>query len=112
MNLTKNNSLRTEILKRIEELDYKYSFLVEDASERNMTIKPERISKYIKGKSGGITEEQLIWLATRLGIYINLNFGKPVFDKGKITYQITPYNEAEALTKLNQLFPPKTNKNG
>lgn len=112
MNLTKNNFLRTEILKRIEELDYTYSFIINDASERNMVIKPERLSKYVKGKDGGITEEQLIWIATRLGIYINLNFGKPLFNKGKITYQITPYNEIEAIKRINLLFPLKPTKNG
>jgi hypothetical protein len=113
MNLVNNKSLRTEILKRIKELEYSYSFLINDAAERKMTIKPERLSKWVNGKSGGITEEQLLWLATRVGIYINLNFGKLVQDKeGKFTYKITPYNELEALTALNRIFPPKTVKNG
>jgi hypothetical protein len=108
MNLTKNNTLRTEILNRIKELDYTYSYLINDASERGMVIKPERLSKYVKGKSGGITEEQLLWLATRLGIYINLNFGRLINDNGKLTYKIPPYDELEALLTLSKVFPPKT----
>jgi hypothetical protein len=108
VNLTKNTFLRTEILKRIKELDYSYSDLIKDAAERGMDIKPERLSKYVKAKSGGITEEQLLWIATRLGIFINLNFGKPVFEGGKLLYKITPYSEIECLRKLQQVFPPKT----
>lgn len=108
MNLTKNNQLRKLILDRIKELDYSYSFIMKDALERGMDIKPERLSKYVKGKSGGITEEQLLWIATRVGIFINLNFGKPVFEDGKLKYDITPYSELECLVKLKQIFPPKT----
>jgi hypothetical protein len=108
MNLTKNNTLREEILKRIKELDCSYAFIINDAKERGMDIAPERLSKYIKSKSGGITEDQLVWVATRLGIFINLNFGKLVFDEGKALFKITPYSELECLQRLNKIFPRKT----
>lgn len=111
MNLTKNTTLRTEILKRIKELEYTYSFIIKDAAERGMDIKPERLSKYVKGKSGGITEEQLLWIATRLGIFINVNLGTPVFEDGKLLYKIMPYNELNCLKAINRIFPPKTVKN-
>lgn len=107
MNLTNNNRLRTEILKRIKELDYTYTEIVNDANERNMPIKNERLSKYIKGKPGGLTEEQLIWLATRLGIYIHLNFGDAVIVDGKVTYKIGKFNELRSLQMVNHIFPPK-----
>lgn len=104
MNLTKNHSLRTEILKRIKELDYSYSEIIIDANERGMPIKSERLSKYIKGKSGGLTEDQLLWLATRLGIYININFGKPVIKDKKIVYEISKFNEYESLKMIDKIF--------
>lgn len=107
MNLVKNTFLRTEILKRFEELDYTQRFIINDASERGMDIKPERLSKYLKGKPGGITEEQLVWLSTRLGIYVNINFGKAVFENGKLMYKVSRYDEAETLKMLNRIFPKK-----
>lgn len=110
MNLTKNTFLKTKIQERLKELEYTQSFLINDASERGMMIKPERLSRYLNSKSGGITEDQLIWVATRLGIFINLNFGKLILEEGKATFIIGRYNEGEVLAKLKLLFPKPEKK--
>lgn len=110
MNLTKNTFLKTKIQERLKELEHTQSFLINDASERGMMIKPERLSRYLNGKPGGITEDQLIWVATRLGIFINLNFGKLTLEEGKATFIIGRYNEGEVLAKLKLLFPKPENK--
>jgi len=107
VNLTKNPRLREKILERLKELDYTQSFLIKDASERNMDIKPERLSRYLKNKSGGLTEDQLLWVATRLGIFLNINFGNLVVEEGVAKFVIPPYNELEILKKLKLIFPPK-----
>jgi len=112
MNLTKNNTLRQAIIDRIKELNMSYAELLKDAAERGMKIAPARISKYVKNKYGGMTEEQVLWVATRLGIYINLNLGKLTVDGGVPKFKITPYNEQEALKTLNRIFAPKNEEKG
>ena len=101
MNLTKNTILREAIIGRLKELGMSYSELLKDAAERGMKIAPARMSKYVKNKYGGMTEEQLLWVATRLGIYINLNLGKITMEGGKPTFKITPLHLLH-LWKLKQ----------
>lgn len=103
MKLVENEYLRQQVLKRIAELGWKDSFLLNDAAERGMKIAPARWSQYKKNKSGQITDEMLYWIATRIGIDINLRFGKPVFDGKKIEWTIQPYNELECIKKVNSL---------
>jgi hypothetical protein len=112
MNLTKNNTLRQAIIDRVKELNMSYAELLKDAAERGMKIAPARMSKYVKNKYGGMTEEQVLWVATRLGIYINLNLGKLTVDSGVPKFKITPYNEQEALKMLNRIFSPKNEEKG
>jgi hypothetical protein len=109
VNLTKNKKLREKILERIKELDYSQSFIIKDAEERNMVIKPERLSRYLNNKNGGLTEDQLLWVSTRLGIFININFGNLIVDEGKAMFVIPKYNEIEILKRIRLIFPPKNN---
>ena len=104
MNLVNNERLREEVLGRMEKLDFTASFLCADAAERGMVIKPDRFSKYVKGKKGGLTGEQLLWVSTRLGIYININLGKPVVSEGKLKWVISSYQEQECLNRLKLIF--------
>lgn len=104
MNLVNNERLREEVLTRMEKLDFTAAFLCADAAERGMVIKPDRFSKYVKGKKGGLTDEQLLWVATRLGIYINIHFGKPIMREGKLEWVISPYQEQECLNRLKIIF--------
>lgn len=105
MNLTKDKQLRELILARMQELDYTQAFIMQDAEERGYSIKPDRLSKYLKGKSGGLTEEGVLWLACRLLIPIQISYGKPVLENGKLYYRIPKYDELEALRLVNKVFP-------
>ncbi len=104
MNLVNNERLREEVMVRMEKLGFTASFLCADAAERGMAITRDRFSKYVKGKKGGLTDEQLLWVATRLGIYININLGKPVISEGKLKWVISPYQEQECLNRLKLIF--------
>lgn len=102
--LSKNEELRSLIVQRIKEV-FKYQrHLIKDAEERGMHITASRLNKYVKGHEGGINEEQILWIATRLGIYINLGLGKPVLKEGKLQYEVTEFNETEALKRLAKIF--------
>lgn len=102
--LSKNEELRSLIVKRLKEV-FKYQrHLIKDAEERGMHLTASRLNKYVKGHEGGINEEQILWIATRLGIYINLGLGKPVLKDGKLQYEVTEYDERESLKMLSKIF--------
>lgn len=105
MKLVDNPKLKEHILKRLYEIDWKDIDLIKDAEERGIKIEANRWTKYKKGKSGAITDETLVWIATRLGIDINLRFGKPIFDGEKITWTISKYDELQCILKIQQLYP-------
>ncbi len=108
MKLAEDNHLREEIIKRMKELDYKQAFICKDAEERGMKIAPDRLSKYLKGKRAGLTEDQVLWLSTRLGIYVSIGYGKPYVEEGKVVYKVTKFDETEAIIMLSKIF----SKNG
>lgn len=80
--------------------------LLRDLEERGVLIQRSRWSKYKTNKKGGITDEQLLFVATRLGIIINITFGKPVIKDGVIYREVGKYNEQEAMDRLGLMFPP------
>lgn len=104
MNLAQNDKLRENISKRVGEIFETRANLIKDAGERGMPIDATRLSKYFKGKSGGLTDEQVLWVATRVGIEIHLNFGTPVVENGKLKFQIESYDELMVLKRLKKIF--------
>lgn len=104
MNLSQNERLRDKIKERVDQIFTKQSKLIEDASERGMTIDATRLSKYFKGKSGGLTDDQVLWVATRVGIQIHINFGTPIISGDKLRYEIEKYDELKALNRLKKIF--------
>ena len=114
MNLTHDDRLRELISQRMGEVfgdnkrnnptNGKQKHLIKDAAERGMVLATPRLSKYLKGELGGITEDQLLWIATRLGIFINVGYGKPVLNEGRLSYEVTPYSEIECLNRLKIIF--------
>lgn len=106
MNLVTNPKIKAELFKRWEELSLKPADVIKDAQERGMNITAPRLSRYKSGKSKEmITDNQLIWLCTRYGIFISYNVGEPVIENGKVKYVIKPYDEAKCLKILEQLKP-------
>ena len=104
MNLANDEELRSAIVERMKQLGYKQAFIINDAEERKFKIDPPRLSKYLKGKKSGMTEEQVLWLACRLNIDVVMGIGRPTIKDGKLTFQIAPYNELEAIRKVNKIF--------
>lgn len=111
MNLANHEPLRELINARMEEVfgsvgkEYgKQKAFINDAAERGMKISTSRLSKYLKGNEGGITEDQIVWSATRLGIFINLNLGEPALKEGKLIYEVKKYDELKCLTRLRKIF--------
>lgn len=104
MNLVDDEELRAHIIGRITSLGYKQSFIINDAEERKFKIDASRLSKYLKGKKSGMTNEQVFWLACRLNIDIVVGIGRPVIKDGKLTFIVAPYNEIEAIKKVNKCF--------
>lgn len=104
MNLAHNEKLRELVNERLKEIFKKQSELIRDAEKRGMTISKSRLSKYLTGSEGPIKEEQVLWIAERLGIQVHLNFGQPTMEKGKLKYEVVPYDEKAALNRLNKIF--------
>ncbi len=105
-----NEKLRQAIIKRVNDLGLTHQQIVDDASKRGYKLPMDMLNRYLKHGDVRATlrEDQIIWLATRYGVYITMKIGKPVIDeKGKVNYEIGEYNEEEATRILNQIFPPK-----
>lgn len=102
MSLVKDSKvLKKHIHDRLKELypsnvgfGFKNSAVVLDASERRFKIAPEQLSRYFSDKpqKNTLSEAQIIWLAVRYGINIQLLVTSPKFD------------EAEAIKKLKLIF--------
>lgn len=103
MSLVKDSKvLKKHIHDRLKELypsnaesGFKNSSVIKDAKERGFKIDAGQISRYFNGKpdqQNKLSENQVIWLAIRYGINIQLVVNSPKF------------NEAEALIKLKQIF--------
>jgi hypothetical protein len=106
MNLVQNPEIKRLLLDRWKELDIRVSDVIKDAEERGMKLCPVRMSRYKTGNhKAGISESQLIWLATRYGIFITFNIGEPMIVDGKLKYDVKPYNELRCLLMLNKIFP-------
>lgn len=117
MNLTNDGQLRKMIVDRMGEVfnspnrtaNLKFSgkqgAFIKDAASRGVIISNSRLSKYLNGLKGGITEDQILWVATRLGIFVNVGYGKPVLINGKLSYEVGDYNESECLARLARIFP-------
>jgi len=115
MSLTHDNKLRALIDKRMGEVfgrnernnptNGKQKYLIQDAAKRGMSITTPRLSRYLKGELAGLTEDQILWVATRLGVFINVGYGKPVLTDGMLRYEVSEYKEEECLSVLSRIFP-------
>lgn len=104
MNLAHDDRLRELISKRMTEVFGTQASLIRDAGERKMVLSKTRLSKYFGNKEGGICDEQVLWIATRLGIFIHINFGNPVLKNGKLFYEVPKYDELASLQRIKQIF--------
>lgn len=105
-----NEKLRKAIVARVDELKLTHQQIIDDAAKLGYKLPMDMLNRYLKHGDVRATlrEDQIIWLATRYGVYIQLKIGKPVIqESGKVSYEVSDYNEKEAIKILNQLFPRK-----
>jgi len=105
-----DENIRKAIIKRLEELNKSQQDVVRDAALLGYKIPSDMLNRYLKqgDARGTLREEQIVWLALRYGIYLTLKIGKPVVNEdNKVVYEISPYNEAEALQVLGRIFKVK-----
>lgn len=116
--LVENPKIHQELLKRWDELGLTSNQIINDAQERGMSITASNISKYKKavkrdkeGKiismnfKGSFTQIQLVWLAFRYGIYVNINVGTLTVRDNKPLYIVEKFDELKALQRLKIVFP-------
>ncbi len=86
--------IRNFIQQRMKELNLSPSQIVKDAQEKGCKIDSASFSKYLhkSDSAGGLSEESILFIAIRWGLFIHLNVSLP------------EYNEQEALNKLNTIF--------
>ena len=105
--------LKEEMHKRLKQIypsnrghGFNNAAVIKDAQERKFKIAPEALSRYISGNSGkgSLSEAQIIWLAYRYYIPVQVNIGVPVVKDNKIIFEVPEYNELRALTLLNKIF--------
>lgn len=89
----------------MKELSLNDTKLLTDLESKGMLIPKSRWSQYKSNKKGQITDEQLVFVAERLDIRINVHFGTPTVEDGKIKFKILPYNEKSAISRLKLLYP-------
>lgn len=113
MSIVKDSDrLKEELLKRLRELyptnvgyGFKNSAVVKDASERGVKIEAGQLSRYFgKGKKNVLSEEQLLWLSYRYGIFIQLSIGTPTIRDNKIYFEVEKFNEAKSLQILKLIY--------
>ena len=104
MILGKNPVLRKELLKRWKDLGLKPADIIRDARERGVKLYASQMSRYMKGEKGCPCEQDLLWLAWRWGVRVQMVVGRAVVKEGKITFEVPPYNEEECLASIKKLF--------
>jgi hypothetical protein len=103
-----SQKIRQAIIDRINALKLTQQDVINDAAMRGYKLPVDMISRYVRhgDMRGSLREDQIIWLATRYGVYINLTIGSPEIDEnGRIKFAVKEYNEEESLKKLKLLFP-------
>lgn len=85
---------------------FKAESVIKDAGERGFKITASSLSRYVNGdvNKNSLSENQIIWLAYRYGIPVQLAIGKPVVKDDKVLFEIGPFNETEALKILKLIF--------
>lgn len=99
--------IREALRKRFDELDLGYKDVVEEAKAWGIkNVKPDTISRYFNNfHRGSLTQEAIMFMCYRWGIFVSLNVGTPTIVKGKIEKVIPPYNEDQCLQVVKKLWP-------
>lgn len=111
--IKESKEINSALLKRLKELypsnigfGFKNAVVVKDAAERGVKIDAGQLSRYFspKRQKNTLSEEQIIWLCFRYGIFIRVTVGEPVVREGKLYYEVPRFDEARALNNLKLLY--------
>ena len=86
--LVKSSSLiRIQLQKRIEEQGLSLTKVSADAEEKGRKISISSLSRYFKNsKVNNLSEESIIWLCYRYGIFVTLHIGTLVMSNGRASF--------------------------
>ena len=103
--------IRTSLQKRIKELNLSLTAISLDAKKRNYKISIHSLSRFFgQSDKNNLSEDNIIWLCYRYGIFVTLHVGSVKYENNKIIMKIPPYNEGKCLNILNILFKNETTK--
>jgi len=99
-------NIKSQLSDRLTELKLSMTAVSKDALLHKQKISVSSLSKYFSNSyANNLTEENIIWLCFRYGIYITLNVGRPYLnEQNKIQFRVVGYNEEQCLLMLAKLF--------
>ena len=98
--------LRIGLKDRFKELKLTLHNVSDDAKKYDVNINIFSLSKYLtKSNKSNLTEDIIVWLSYRYGIYVNLLIGMPKIVDGRLKMNIAAYNEEQCLKFLNIKYP-------
>ncbi len=102
-----SKSIQKKLEERFKELKLKYTDISKEATRLGQKISVPSLSKYFSNsEKNNLSEENIIFLCYRYGIFVTLHLGEiKVMPGGKIAMLVPPYNEQRCLTVLNKIFP-------
>ena len=101
-----SKEIREQLKKRIDELGLTLTAVCEDSAKRGMLINIGSLSKYLGlSKLNNLSDDHILWLCYRYGIFVTLQVGSIVIEAGKPHFKVPEYNETTCLTLLKALFP-------
>lgn len=105
----KTDKIRRLLKVRFEELNLTLTDIVKDAKDRGKTLSIASLSKYLrKSDINNLSEESIIWLCFRYGVFIQLKIHAPETEGSNL--KLFPYNEKLCLKLLNEVFPNENEK--
>jgi hypothetical protein len=97
--------LRKGLQDRFKELKLTLKNVIEDAEKYDVQISSASLSKYLnKSPLTNLTEEVIVWLSFRYGIYVNVIIGNPQIVDDKFTSVIIPYDEERCIRFLKKKY--------
>lgn len=105
-----SQSIRDALKNRLfTELDLGYKDIVKEAEAWGIkNVKIDTISRYFHNvHRGSLTQEAIMFICYRWGIFVSLNVGTLKISGDKIEKVIPPYNEAQCLKVVKAMWGKK-----
>jgi hypothetical protein len=109
--IKESTRLKEELLKRLIELypkgkRFNNAEVIKDAEERSFKLASGAMSRYFSDKpqKNTLSDEQILWLALRYGIPVQLAIGVPVVNGDKVDFIAPRFDELKSLKMLKQVF--------